>query len=292
MPRLRLETATDAIDLNDISATGKGVEALAGITGLGLPPVTVQWSEGAGDGAIYRGRRVQPREIDIPIYADGEDRDGLKLILSRLARMMSGVMRLWFIEDDGSRWYTDVVRVGGGQYSYGFDTTGERELVTVFTLRAGDPFWTSEESDQRVINRATTGRGLILDTVGGSTGADSLVKLRVSSAQVQGTVILENTGDAEAFPTWEIQGPGSNIVATGPNGETWQWNGSLLLGQTLFIDSRTATAIDNLGASRYDDFDTSPRFWLVPPGITSASITMTGTGRIVMSWKRRKWAVI
>lgn len=289
MPRLRLETATDALDLNSITETGYGVEALAGVTGLGLPPVTVQWSEGAGDGAVYRGRRVQSRVIDIPLYLRAEQ---LGPTLSRLARIVAQPMRLWFIEDNGNRWYLDVHREGGGDYVYGADTTGEQELRTVLTVRAGDPYWTSELSDQRVISRATIGKGLIKDSTPGNTGADSLIHLRLSSAQVQGAILLENTGDAEAFPLWEIQGPGSDVTATGPNGDVWQWNGELASDETLFIDARTARAVDNTGASRYAEFGSAPRFWTVPPGISTANVTMTGTGRIVVSWKRRKWAVI
>jgi hypothetical protein len=292
MPRLRLESATDAFDLNSVAETGFGVEALSGVTGLGLPPVQVQWAEGAGDGAVFRGRRVQPRDIDIPIYARARNRAELRAMMARASKMLAGQVRLWFVEDEGDRWYLDMHRIGGGQYVYGADTTGETELRTVVTLRAGDPFWTSEVADQRVISRATVGKGLIKDVVGGNTGADSLTHLRLSSAQILGAIFLENTGDAESFPSWEIQGPGSDIIATGPAGDVWHWTGTLDVDETLFIDSRTARAVDNTGASRYSEFAASPRFWTVPPGISNANVTMTGTGRIVVTWNRRKWAVI
>lgn len=289
MPRLRLETATDALDLDEISEKGSGVEALAGVTGLGLPPVTLQWAEGAGDGAVFRSRRVQPRVIDIPVYIHSSQ---LGTVWSRLTRILAQPVRVWFIEDNGDSWYVDAHRAGGGDYAYGIDTTGEFDLRTVVTLRAGDPYWTSAVSDQRTISRAAVGRGLIKDTTGGSTGADSLVKLRVSSSQVQGAVLMENSGDVEAYPVWEIHGPGSHIVATGPNGDVWNWTGSLADGDVLTIDSRTARAIDDTGASRYSQFDASPRFWTVPHGISTANVTMLGTGYIVVTWQRRKWAVI
>ena len=196
-------------------------------------------------------------------------------------------MRLYFEEDDtGDRWYLDVYRVGGGDYVYGTDTLGDRELNTVLTLRAGDPYWTSENVDQRVISRAVVGRGLIKDTTAGSTGVDSLIHLRLSSSQVQGSVLLENTGDVDSYPVWEIYGPGSDVIATGPKGDRVGVDRLPRRDEKLTIDSRQASAIDNTGASRYADFALAPRFWTVPPGISTAKVTMAGSGKIVVTWKR------
>jgi hypothetical protein len=296
MPRLTLESLTDAslnVDLDSIVGTGHGPQAVAGATGLGIPGVTLQWSAGAGDGAVYRSKRVPQRDIDIPIHIFAGDQGDLRKEVSRLARLFATPMRLYFQEDDtGDRWYLDVYRSGGGDYAYGGDTNGDRELNTVITVTAGDPYWTSETFDQRVISRAVTGKGLIKDSTAGNTGADSLIHLRLSSSQVQGTVLLENTGDVASYPVWEIYGPGSDILAIGPNGDKWEWTGSLATGEKLTVDSRAASAIDATGASRYASFALAPRFWTVPPGISTATVTMGGSGRIVVTWKRRKWAMI
>jgi hypothetical protein len=242
--------------------------------------------------AVYRSRRVLPRDIDIPIHIFAGDAADLDRELDRLSMLLATPMRLYFETNAGDRWYLDVYRAGGGTYAYGIDTDGERELTMVVTVRAGDPYWTSETYDQRVINRAVTGRGLIKDTTPGNTGADSLVKLRLSSSQVLGTVLLENTGSVDSYPVWEIYGPGDDVTAIGPKGDRWEWNDSLADGEKLTIDSRQASAIDGTGTSRYASFARAPRFWTVPPGISTAKVTMAGTGKIVVTWKRRKWAVI
>jgi hypothetical protein len=141
MPRLQLESATDTLDLDYVLKNGRGIQVTSGVTGLGLPPVQVRWLEGAGDGAVYRGRRVLPRDIDLPLYIVGNDRDDLMSLWSRLARVLDGKVRLRMVEDDGTSWYCDVYRVGGGTFTYGIDTTGETELRTVVTVRAGNPFF-------------------------------------------------------------------------------------------------------------------------------------------------------
>ena len=71
MPSLALENDTDALDLDYVFKYGRGIQALSGATGFGLPPVSIRWLEGAGDGALYRGRRVLPRDIDLPLLVVG-----------------------------------------------------------------------------------------------------------------------------------------------------------------------------------------------------------------------------
>jgi len=144
MPSLALENDTDALDLDYVFKYGRGIQALSGATGFGLPPVSIRWLEGAGDGALYRGRRVLPRDIDLPLLVVGLDRSDLTALWSRLARMLDGKCRLRLIEDDGTSWSIDTYRVGGGDFAWGSDTDGERELRTVVTLRAPNPFWQGE----------------------------------------------------------------------------------------------------------------------------------------------------
>ncbi|WP_263729955.1 phage tail family protein [Cellulomonas sp. SG140] len=148
---MALESDNDSLDLDYVLKYGRGVQVLSGVTGLGLPPVEVRWLEGAGDGATFRGRRVLPRDIDLPLLILGRDRKDLRSLWSRLALMLDGKCKLRMIEDDGSSWWCNVYRVGGGTYTYGADTDGEREIRTVITLRAPNPFWVAEQAQQKVI---------------------------------------------------------------------------------------------------------------------------------------------
>lgn len=151
MVALALESATDSLDLDYVLKHGRGIQVLAGVTGLGLPPVNTRWLEGAGDGALYLGRRVLPRDIDLPLIIVGRDRADLTQLWSRLALMLNGKCKLRLIEDDGGSWFCEVYRVGGGSYTYGVDTDGEREIRTVITVRAGNPFWVAEAASQKII---------------------------------------------------------------------------------------------------------------------------------------------
>jgi hypothetical protein len=287
MPRLELVAGNDIIRLDEQqSATGLGFQVHSGVVGLGLPNVNVQWLEGAGDGAVYRGSRVLPRDIDLPISIVTRNRGELLAQMSRLAQAMSQECTLLMYDDDGSSWFTRVRRVGGGQPVYGRDTVGETEVQVVLTMRAGDPYWTSSEPKQQTLGLGES-RGLL--------APGSLSALQVRASQTLGTVRLENPGDAPAYPVWLLMGPGSNFKATSPTGHVLHWEGVLTAGESLRIDTKTGSVVDHTGANRYAELADAPRMWRIPPGTSDATVSFDGTSSdsyIVVSWRPRKWLVI
>lgn len=284
MLKMILVSPSDVIDLTEQETTGLGMQVHAGVTGLGLPSVSTQWQEGAGDGGSFRGSRTLMRDIDLPISLLGANRTHLKQLTSRLALALAGECRLRLVDDNGTSWFALVRRVGGGEFAYGIDTIGERELATVVTLRAGDPYWTAEDSNRATI-RKSTARGLL----------PKLGNLQLSNSQALGVIQLDNPGDASAYPVWRIEGPGTNFRAVSPSGEVLAWNGELIAGESLTIDTRAGTVIDGLGANRYDELAPAPRMWQVPPGAGSAVASLddpTDESEIIATWRPRSWLVI
>jgi|GEM_PF-998918 len=255
---LQLESATDTVSLDDLVDLPTGVQALAGATGFGLPPVAVQWLEGAGNGARYRGRRAQTRTFDLPIYIDGGNRPELKALWRRLVLMLmnEAECRLRLVEEDGSSWWIDVIRTGGGDLVYGQDTTGEQELRTVLSLTAGYPLWTAETARSRRVQLPRVKKGLLPE----------LSKLQVMPSAAFDSLTVDNRGDAPAPPVWKIVGPGTRFEATSPSGESLVWAGSLLAEESLTFDVAEGTVIDHKGVNRYDELGVAPRFWSLPPG--------------------------
>lgn len=291
MPRVQLESTTDAFDLGT-----RATSALIGVSGAGLPPVHTQWNEGAGDGAVWRGTRVRPRDLDLPILLQAASRTDLRALTTRLARMLSGPMTLRFVEDDGTSWTLDVRWVGGGDVVLGADTDANTYVSTVVTLRAGDPFWTSSQVSRQVVT-AVSGRGLLgPDPDDDGPLKSSLVHLRVSASQTLGAFTMVNPGDAPAYPVWTIDGPGENLVVESSTGESFTWLGTLEEGEQLIVDTRAATVIDGTGTSRYSELGPAPRLWRVPPGTTTANVsfdnTDSGHTRIVAEWRARRWMVV
>ncbi|MGW2541545.1 phage tail family protein [Kitasatospora sp. NPDC001574] len=282
MTTLMLESDFDDLDLNGVAEVGFGFQALAGTTGLGLPPITVQWLEGAGDGSQYRSKRVQSRDIDLPLDIVGRDRAHLRQLIGRLARMMTGECVLAVVEEDGSRWTTPVHRVGGGEYTLAGNGL---DIQTIVTLRAGDPYFTSSAVTTQIVRGDAGTKSFLSD----------LVKLPVAASQAIGTILLPNSGDVPAYPIWEILGPGRDLRVVAPTGETLRWTGTLLPSEKLTIDTRAATVIDGKGANRYAELASAPRFWTVPAGTSTAKAELldtTAASRISCSWRAQRWMVI
>ncbi|MFJ9827699.1 phage tail family protein [Streptomyces sp. NPDC101160] len=279
--KLELASASDRLDLNGYEKDGLGFQALAGITGLGLPKLSVQWLEGAGDGAAYRGRRVLPRDMDIPLDIVGRDRVHLAELVNRLARALAAECTLTYIDAEGMRWSAPVQWTGGGDIDPG---AGERDIQTVITLRAPSPYFLAE-SAQTV-------------TIGGGTAPaflSSLSSMPLASSQAIGDVQLSNDGDVPAFPVWEVTGPGDNFKAVSPAGKILHWTGSLAAGERLIVDMGAATVRSGTGMNKYTLLATAPHFWSIPPGSSTATaslLNITADSRIVCSWRPRKWVVI
>jgi hypothetical protein len=281
--KLELSSSSDRLNLNGFETDGLGFQALAGATGLGLPQLAVQWLEGAGDGAAYRGRRVLPRDIDIPLDIVGRDRVHLSELVTRLARVLADEsgLTLTYVDNAGVRWSTSVAWVGGGEMDTG---AGSRDVQTVITLRAPSPYFLSESPQTVTIGGATAGAFL-----------SSMSSMPLASSQAIGTVQLSNEGDVAAYPVWEVTGPGDNFKAISPTGKTLHWTGTLTAGQKLIVDMGAGTVKDGTGANRYASLATAPQFWSVAPGTSTATaslLNITSASKVVCSWRPRKWVVI
>lgn len=287
--KLILENDTDSLDLNSVYETGTGVQATSGATGFGLPQVNVRWMDGVADGSVYRGRRVLSRDIDLPLYVVGTDRQDLKVWLDRLALMLNGKCTLRLLDGNyGPTWITDVYRVGGGDYVYGADTVGETEFRTVVTFRAPDPYWTAsstfaplggETFTMFAEETAPADDGSITETAGSDLSGllPNLTALHLAHEKSITEMTATNPGNAPAYPLWTVTGPADTFEATLSSGETIRWEGTLGDGEQLFIDTKTGLVTDGDGTNRYSELAAGPHLWLLPPGVTTFTAALTGT---------------
>jgi hypothetical protein len=102
----------------------------------------------------------------------------------------------------------------------------------------------------------------------------NLSRLPLSPSSTFGAITLENDGDAEAYPVWEVRGPGKDFTAISPDGRVLKWNGTLGVSDVLTIDTETGTVLDGNGTNRYAELDTAPSMWPVPPGTSTCTATL------------------
>lgn len=275
--RLTLSGGGVVVDLSDHldRHPSGGTAVLDDLDGLGLPPVSPRFFDGAGDGSTYRGSRVQPRDLTLPVLVTATERTVLRDRVSALATVLSPAHApavLTWTEPDGTAWTTEVVRTGSDEP----DTDGETYYAQRLALRAPDPYWTRENATAQTIESAGAGRGLLRP--GGS-----LSELRLASGQVIGDAVIENPGDAPAYPLVTLTGPATTFDFTSPSGERLSWSGALAEGERRVFDHLAGTVVDDEGANRYAELGAAPRFWAIPPGVQTAHVGVEGSsvGRVV-----------
>lgn len=282
----------------EITLNGKdGVQAKLAVRGTGMAPVAIQWFEGAGEGASFRGGRVLPRQFDLPvkIYADRVnpyDRELVRTRMAKLARIMAlanAPVRLTLDlntgAEGGDKWWSDMVRIGGGEWNWDRDTDGRSYIKTTFTLQAGDPYWTSLDEDSKVISPEGVGIGLL------GVGI-SLAQMRVGSTAGFGATTIHNTGDVLAYPVWTFDAPFSGFTLTSQYGESLSWVGTTPKATgKIIVNTKDATVVDETGANRYTELGTAPQFWPVRRGETAANVVLadaSAASRASARWNIRR----
>lgn len=279
---LSVSSAGGSLELGEVS----GVRAGLKVRGMGMPGVSLQWFEGAGDGRSFRGGRTLSRVLDMPVKITGANRQQVLQRYSQFARIfvLDNAPVTLEVELDGEGWRAEVVRTGGGDYTMGDDTDGSTWLRTVLTIESGDPFWTRVNSEARVI----TPGGLGIPLIG---PGQSLVQLRMSNTEGSGTVEFTNSGDVEAWPTWRVLPPFQAFeFARGPLSLEWSQPATKTTGW-IDVDSMAGTITDETGANRYDGLAAAPKFFSIPPGTSVASVLLTaatGDTRVNVAWHPRK----
>lgn len=274
-----------------------GIAAKSRLRGTGLPPVSTEWFEGAGDGASFRGGRTLARVMDVDLKVYGIDRNAVRERLSLLGRIFSlrnAPVRLT-VELDGDEWFVDVVRTGGGDWAWDSDTDGRTFVKTIITVQAGDPYWTRVDEEQRLLVPGGLGVGMLGPGV-------SLVTLSLSSSSGFGSVDFENAGDVPAYGVWTIRAPFTQIELVSQAGETLLWGtgGDGVAGASkatgfVQIDMELGTAVDELGANMYGGFGPVPRFWEIPEGLSTATVNVVGASggstQIEVIWRAKRWVM-
>ena len=234
------------LDLDSDSISG-GYQALAGMTGMGLPPIVTQWNEGVGDGSYFRNSRSQSREIDIPIEITGSDRTDLLARINTVSQAFADTMRLRIVDPNGvDSWTNKAHRIGGGTLTWGVDTDGNKFVRTTITVQTFSPYW--EQSDTQEYQWDDTA---------------------ISSVQT-----MTNDGSAPCYPTWIIRGPMQDVRIQNEAGDLIRYNDYIGDGETITIDTDAGTVRDQTGRNRYGGLATAPRFFQLDPGTQDVTITI------------------
>ena len=235
--------------------------------GFYVPPAQVRIENSAGDGGVFRHTKRGVRNLDIPITVVGSDRADVQTKLRRLAKLTQNVFGPLTLEarySDNTSLQLKTYYTGGAEGQWG-SNSGQVWARVTLSLQAPQPYWTSTTVQQFTITQGASGRGLL----------PQLSKLKVSSSQALGQVLINNTGDVPIFPTYRIIGPLDDLSIES-DGVGFSFNAPVGEGETIFVNTETGEVYDDTGANRYGILNPAPKLFRLPVG--SSVVDILGTG--------------
>jgi hypothetical protein len=234
--------------------------------GFNVPPALVRIENSAGDGGVFRHAKRGVRVLDLPITVLGTDRADVETKLRRLGKLTQNVFGPLILEaryTDGTRLRLETYYTGGAEGQWG-SSGGQVWARWTLSLQAPQPYWQSSIIEQFTVTRGSTGRGLL----------PQFSKLRISSSQAIGTVLVNNTGDVPMFPRYQITGPITDLVISS-NGSSFGFTDPILAGETININTETGEVTDETGANVYSLLTPAPKLFRIPVG--ESAILISGT---------------
>jgi hypothetical protein len=235
-----------------------------GFLGFNIPAAEVRIENSAGDGGVFRHAKRGVRNLDIPITVVGDDRADVQTKLRRLGKLTQNVfgpLTLRASYTDGTSLELKTYYTGGAEGEWG-SNAGQIYATWTLSLKAPQPYWQSTTVEQFTVTRGATGRGLL----------PNLTKLRVSSSQALGAILINNTGDVPMFPTYRVLGPIDDLLIRSDTGEAFSFNVDLAAGQIININTETGQVTNDAGENQYSILNPAPKLFRIPVGESTVFI--------------------
>jgi Phage tail protein len=274
----------DAEVLEYVSADGLTARFAVerGVTGRLMPPVDI-WTDTVPltPGSRYRGARHASRIVTVPIVTGGVryGRDELRA-LARALDPMRGMGRL-----RSTGFATGLA--GGRQlfcvYQAGLDALHEdfpHWSRVALQFLAPDPYWEDTVDQVRDFAPANV-----------DTEWFPFPPLDLGGTNILGNFSISNSGDAEAWPSMEVQGPGENFAFENrTTGQRLEITGAIPGGtQPLRIVTQPGARSVSLGnANWFSRLTRESVLWGFVPGVNLLRVNYeTTTARIILRWRLR-----
>lgn len=265
-------------DLSDLTVA-RGLIATT-LQGIGAPPLAMTTIPLPSGDVVYQNLLPQPHQIVLGLYAENTQADSAAFhtLVSSITRAFYTVRRnapapgiLAIGQQDGSVRQIRCYTVSG------LDQAGTDYplLQTQWTLNMqGDPFFTDQSAQTPVT-------WTLASEVGGLSG---------------GSALVDNTGDADAYPIWSITGPGTPTVINSTTGLSFSFSAAVPAGATWTVVTAPdggSSVTDQDGVSQWPQLVASAPRDMFPliAGSNEISVQVVGasTATQVMMQYTRRW---
>lgn len=267
---------------------GEGVicTGIDGVAGIPVSLSNIPLLNGTAQPASYI---PQPGTILMGLYAEapGGDMDAFYDLIDRIAyaffSLRNGLPapgQLVISRPDGTSRQINVFTTAG----LDAPEYGPYFVNYVLSLSSLDPFW--EDQDPQVVTYSSSLP---------AAGILPLLPIAIGTSNVLGTSVLVNDGGADAYPFWDIYGPGIPTISNNTTGRSFSFSSALSPGDHVQVQTRPGQQIVyrvNGGVNYWSQLVAqSPRdLWPIPKGNNTISLAIAGSGTgsaVRLTWTRR-----
>lgn len=274
-------TATPLLEANGLIVTD-------GPIGRFLAPIDITQNETAGlDGALLRNVRAKARDVSLAVAFLGDDRLDVRQQVRTWARRWNpargnGILRA-ILGDGTARELTAVRYTTGMTGDEARNVSSSTHLAMVVTFRAFDPYWYDVNDTTRIV------------AGGNPQNFFPLLPFKLSEGAIGTANLVDNNGDAPAWPIWTVQGPATGVTLTNQTtGDVLAMPSvSLSSGQYLVVDTRPLhkTVARDDGTNLYQYLTSASTMWPLVEGRNDVVVAIGGSsGTTLASVRyRRRW---
>lgn len=244
---------------------------LAGRLGAWMPPVSfVEEAVPLQPGARLRQVKVGVREVDVPLLLRAPSEPALRTSVRALLRSFNpsrGDGKLRVRAADGSERELTCRYAGGFEGDEGPAAKGNLSQRVVLIFRAADPYWYARTGVQTIY------------TLGSPATFFPFFPLRLSSSTIFADATVANAGDVEAWPVWQLTGPGVDPVLRNlTSGELMSLSLTLAAGESLAIDTRPGrkSVTADAGSNQFGALSAASVLWALQAGDNAVRVEMSG----------------
>lgn len=224
----------------------RGLSLVFGSQGLGASPVSISSAARlAGHGSTMRGKRLDERDIFLPVRVDADSMSEANRVREDLLRFLSPLdpreLTLRVQVPGRDRWREIPVHYAGGlEGDYDGDYRGNTQAIGL-ELKSAEALWRGEPESEPFQVDAPTKSFLSL--------TEPFFPVLLADSTVAGRIQVDVAGDAPTSPLWTITPPGEDLlIRHAESGSEFFLEG--YLGETVNLDmsnGRLWSASDPMG---------------------------------------------
>jgi phage-related protein len=263
-------------------------KVLAGLNGFYMPPISVIDEEVPFQaGSMLRNVKVGARELDVPLRISGATSADLDRNLRRLLRTfnpLKGDGKFIVTSTDGTVREINCRYISGFGMEESVSSRSAKWQRAVGVFRAFDPYWYDTATQVQTFK------------INESPGTFFPVfPLALASSTVFASVAINNEGDVDTWPEWEINGPCQGVVLRNlSTGEVLGLDVTLELGESITIDTKPfrKLVVKNDSTNLFYTMSSDSSLWALQEGINGIQIEMGGAtldSSAQLTYRNRYW---